>query len=249
MTSQHEVQSQHGTRPGAWPEQYELTSARLNRLAGALNAASYLEIGVHTGVTFQNVRAARKTAVDPAFMFDVAQHTGDGVTFAEMTSDDFFAGLAPAECYDVIYIDGLHTFEQTYRDLCIAILHSHARSVLLLDDTLPSDVYSSLRDPEECWGFRAAAGVDSSAWHGDVFKVVFAVHDFHLGLDYRTIVGSGNPQTLVWRSSARRGRPVLGSLEEISRMTYFDMVNLAHVLRECDEERAITECLTAIGEP
>jgi hypothetical protein len=77
--------------------------------------------------------------------------------------------------------------------------------------------------------------------------VVFAVHDFHLVLDYRTIVGSGNPQTLVWRSNAGRRRPLLDSLEKISRLTYFDMVNQSQVLRECDEETALRECLEAIG--
>jgi hypothetical protein len=109
-------------------------------------------------------------------------------------------------------------------------------------------VYSALRDPEQAFAFRAAAGPDgSAAWHGDTFKVVFAVHDFHLALDYRTIVGSGNPQTLVWRSGAGRRRPLLDSLEKISRLTYFDMVNQSPVLRECDEETALRECVEALG--
>lgn len=77
--------------------------------------------------------------------------------------------------------------------------------------------------------------------------MVFALHDFHLALDYRTIVGSGNPQTLVWRSSAGRRRPLLDSLEKISRLTYFDMVNQSQVLRECDEETALRQCLEAIA--
>jgi hypothetical protein len=120
--------------------------------------------------------------------------------------------------------------------------------VILLDDTVPGDVYSTLRDPEQAFAFRAAAGPDGSvAWHGDTFKVVFAVHDFHLALDYRTIVGSGNPQTLVWRSNSGWRRPLLDSLEQITRLTYFDMVNNSHVLRECDEETALRACLAAVA--
>jgi len=41
-----------------WLEQAEITSARINRLAEALGARSYLEIGVETGVTFERVRVA-----------------------------------------------------------------------------------------------------------------------------------------------------------------------------------------------
>lgn len=76
--------------------------------------------------------------------------------------------------------------------------------------------------------------------------MVFAIHDFHLGLDYRTIVGSGNPQTLVWRSNANQRQPQLDSLEAISRMTYFDMVNQVLMLRQSPEESTINKCLRAL---
>ncbi len=233
--------------PDPWVLQYEFTSKRLNRLAAALGAHSYLEIGVHTGGTFARVQVAERTAVDPAFPFPISDHEDEVTSFAEMTSDEFFSGLPAAKTYDLIFIDGLHTFEQAYRDLCNSILHSHPGTVILLDDTVPSDVYSALRDPEQAFAFRAAAGPDGGvAWHGDTFKVVFAVHDFHLALDYRTIMGSGNPQTLVWRSNSGWRRPLLDSLEQITRLTYFDMVNNGHVLRQCDEETALRECLTAV---
>ncbi len=241
MTDQPEV-------PDPWVMQYEFTSARLNRLAEALGARSYLEVGVHTGGTFARVRAAERTGADPAFPFPVADHEDDATIFAEMTSDEFFAGLPADRSYDLIFVDGLHTFEQAYPDLCNSLLHSHPGTPILLDDTLPSDLYSALPGPGQAFAFRAAAGQDgSAAWHGDTFKVVFAVHDFHLALDSRTIVGAGNPQTPVWRSGAQRRRPLCDSLEKISRLTYFDMINQFHVLRQSDDDTAISECLTAIG--
>jgi Methyltransferase domain len=252
MTDQHsappvaEPQALREQRPSR-PAQHEFTANRLNRLAEALDARSYLEIGVETGVTFDRVRVAERTGVDPAFLFDITSRADETTVLAQTTSDEFFAELPPDRQYDLIFIDGLHTFEQAYRDLCNCLLHSHQRTAMLLDDTLPSDVYSALRSPEQALAFRAAAGVDSSAWHGDAFKVVFAIHDFHLGLDYRTIVGSGNPQTLVWRSNAGRRRPLLDSLETISRMTYFDMVNQVQTMRQSAEELAIRKCVMALN--
>src|SRR5215469_12892370 len=56
----------------------------------------------------------------------------------------------------------------------------------------------------------------------------------------------GNPQALVWRSNANQRQPQLDSLEAISRMTYFDMVNQAPMLRQSPEEITISECLKAL---
>ena len=82
-----------GEPPDPWVLQHEFTSKRLNRLAAALGAQSYLEIGVHTGGTFARVQVPERTAVDPAFPFPVADHEDDVTIFAEVTSDEFFSGL------------------------------------------------------------------------------------------------------------------------------------------------------------
>lgn len=234
------------TADDPWVRQADYTAKRFNLLGRALGAKSYLEIGVESGMTFERVRITERTGVDPVFGFDTSAHANEDTIFVQSTSDEFFAELPGVIDYDLIFIDGLHTFEQAYRDLCNAILHSHPRTAIILDDTLPSDVYSALRDPKQCQTFREAAGGTSAAWHGDTFKAIFAMHDFHLGLDYRTIVGSGNPQTLIWRSNAGRRMPLFDSLETISRLTYFDLINQIQVLRQCSEETALKDCVKAL---
>ena len=94
--------------------------------------------------------------------------------------------------------------------------------------------------------YRSALGDDDLSWHGDTFKVVFALHDFHPGLNYRTIVGSGNPQTLVWRSKSRGRSRAPGSMEAISRLSYFDLLESIDVLRERSEDEAIQECVREV---
>jgi len=44
-------------------------------------------------------------------------------SFAVTTSDEFFSTLRPSKRYDVAFIDGLHTFEQTYRDVINTFAH------------------------------------------------------------------------------------------------------------------------------
>ena len=62
-------------------------------------------------------------------------------------------------------------------------------------------------------------------WHGDVFKVVFAIHDFFPNLSYRTIVDNGNPRLVVVRRQRQEFTPAFSDLEQITRMTYYDYMD------------------------
>jgi len=65
------------------------------------------------GETFANVKVWRRCGVDPSPLFD-AVLLPRGSSFAVTTSDEFFSTLRPSKRYDIAFIDGLHTFEQTY---------------------------------------------------------------------------------------------------------------------------------------
>ncbi|HMA52388.1 MAG TPA: class I SAM-dependent methyltransferase [Magnetospirillaceae bacterium] len=220
---------------------------RINRLAAALNAHRYIEIGVHEGDTFLNVQIPHRTAVDPQMGPGVGNAQSDSVRCSHQTSDMFFSQDTLSEPYDIAFIDGLHVFEQVVRDFSNVILRTHGRSPILIDDTVPNDVFSSLPNEAAATTFRQMAGLSGGAWHGDVFKTIYYIHDFWQSLDYRTIIGSGNPQTLVWRSNKAPRAPRFGSLETISRMTYFEMHLHSDVLKPASEDEAISACLDEIG--
>lgn len=229
------------------PKPINHSARRINIVAESLNAQTYLEIGVNRGQTFFDVAIPHKTAVDPKFLFDVAAVTDPNLTLREVMSDDYFATLPVMQKYDVIFIDGLHTFEQTYRDLCNSLLHSHERTVILIDDTKPNDVFSAYPVQAKAIQYRKQAGLLGGAWHGDVFKAVFALHDFHLALNYRTLIGSGNPQTLVWRSNNGWRKPIFNSLEAISRLTYFDLIERIDILKRSSEQDALNLCIKELS--
>lgn len=223
--------------PAQWPENH--SSRRVNFLARQLNAKSYLEIGVSQGTTFLGVDIERKVAVDPQFAFDFSIHQSDLVEFHQLPSDQFFVRQAGNRTFDVMFIDGLHTFEQTFRDFCNSICHSHNNSVWIIDDVVPCDVYSTLRDYREAFKFRYATGNKVNAWHGDVFKVVFAIHDFFPVFSYVTVNTNGNHQTILWRRPRAEFVPVIDNLETISRLTYFDMKNNPGIFNFMSEEEAL----------
>ena len=219
-------------------------SGRLLRLGKTNSSTSYLEIGVARGRTFLNVDFAVKHAVDPHFRFDVRQFETPGTEFFEMTSDDFFVYFAePNQRYDLIFLDGLHTFEQTLRDLCSSLLHSNESTIWLINDAIPVDVFSSIKSQPKAHKYRRLYGqsndADGKAWHGDVFKLIYAVHDFFPNLSYR-VVATGNPQMVVIRRQRKDFSPRLNDLEQISRLTYFDLLDDQPRLNLASEDEVVT---------
>lgn len=219
------------------------SNRRIKRIKALNNAKTYLEIGVSAGQTFLGVDIAYKDGVDPNFRFDTAPVITDKVRLFSQTSDAFWTS-GQGLVYDVIMIDGLHTFEQTFRDIVASLRYAHARTVWLIDDTLPNDVFSAIPDNARCMQERRKMNIAGNAWHGDAFKVVPAIHDFIPTMDYVTIINSGNPQTLAWFGNRADFAPFANNLETISRMTYFDIEPNIDLFRLVDEDQAF-ERLTA----
>jgi hypothetical protein len=200
------------------------TVARLEALAATNDARSYLEIGVEKGATFLNATFFElRHGVDPRFRFDVRDYESASVRFFEMTSDAFFTRSDAKQNYDVIFLDGRHTFEQTFRDFCSTQAHAHDRTIWVIDDVQPSDIFAAHHDMHTAYKFREEHGLEGNRWMGDVYKVVFAIHDFFPNLSYRTSTRN-NAQTIVTRRPRTAFKPLYDNLERISRMTYYDLM-------------------------
>lgn len=170
---------------------------RLNRVIRQMAAERYLEIGVSRGATFSQIDCERKVGVDPRMdVVSDAARTANA-TLYHLTSDQYFSNNYN-EAFDVIFLDGLHTAEQTFRDFCNSLGCSHPGTVWLIDDVIPSSPFSALRSERRARQLRERLGVTEVAWHGDVFKSVLLIRMFLPSFTVRTIVGSGNPQSLVW---------------------------------------------------
>jgi hypothetical protein len=222
------------------------TAHRVNALARQLGSRRYLEIGVLHGTTFRGVEIAERTAVDPGFGFDTNELANESTRFFRQTSDTFFVNEPMSPQYDVVLIDGMHTFEQVVRDLSNVLLRTHQRSVIILDDTVPDDVYSTVKDGAASYDYRKLDTAPARGWQGDVYKALFYIHDYVPGLDYRTIMGAGNPQTLVWRANGVRRSPVFDDLERISRLSYFELQDHLAVLQPATEDEAIALCIAGV---
>ncbi len=203
----------------------------LRRLVNLYRDPRYLEVGVCEGVTFDRVPAARKVAVDPEFRFDQEEkaHEHPESTYHEVTSDEYFNRMIGAdEEFDVIYLDGLHVFEQTLRDLLNALAHLQPRGCIVIDDTRPPTYLASIPDHMRFLEERRALGVRDQAWMGDVYKVVHFAQAFLPGLSYGTITNN-HGQTVLWRH--RRDEEPRRAMAEIAAMGFDEFSSSEDVLR------------------
>lgn len=179
-----------------------VSSKRINRFSTLFqDRVNYLEIGIENARTFFNVRAAQKTGVDP-FPLISTQDLPEDTRILFMKSDDFFKSNSLE--FDLVFVDGLHTWEQTYKDIINSLNSGSASMALLVDDVVPYDAYAALRDQVACQVKKREHGIANNFWMGDVYKVLVILSKYHPELSYCTIVESDeNPQCLIWRNTNR----------------------------------------------
>ncbi len=113
-----------------------------------LKDCNYLEIGVCKNEVFNTIplEIKNKIGVDPV----------EGGTH-RMESDEFFS--QNSKIFDVIFIDGLHTYEQCQKDCINSLKFLRDDGIIFLHDLLPKN------------SFEAAVPRKQTRWTGDVWKV------------------------------------------------------------------------------
>jgi len=123
--------------------------AVVNLLLNKFQNPSYLEIGCASDSLFNSVPVERKVGVDPSSGGNVRE-----------TSDDFFK--TNNKKFDVVFIDGLHTYEQVRRDIINSINALNEGGWIAVHDVLPRS-----------WIEHHVPIISQGAWTGDVWKVAF----------------------------------------------------------------------------
>ena len=120
---------------------------------------SYLEIGCDDDYSFSQIEVEKKIGVDP---YSGGNYKG--------TSDEFF--LRNSDCFDCIFIDGLHEYDQVYKDIINSLKFLNEGGIILLHDCLPASVH------------QQAVPRYKKIWNGDVWK---AIVNIRTNADYDTI--------------------------------------------------------------
>jgi hypothetical protein len=145
-----------------WEETNFNRIALVNLLVGKTANCAYLEIGCASNDLFNSIPALNKVGIDP-------QNGGN----IRRTSDEFF--YTNKSFFDVVFIDGLHTYDQVRRDIINSIKFLKPGGWIALHDMLP-----------RTWIEEHVPIVSSEAWTGDVWKVAFELAKTE-GIDFKII--------------------------------------------------------------
>lgn len=125
----------------------------INHLINKYGFTKYLEIGVEDAHCFNLINCHLKHSIDPF---------SDKAVF-KITSDEFFDIIKHDIEYDLIFIDGLHTFEQSIKDINNALLHIKPNGYIVIHDCNPPTEWHQ-RSYEE------ALKNNCRLWNGTVWK-------------------------------------------------------------------------------
>lgn len=163
LVNRHRANRHAGAFEYDWDEINYNRKAVVNLLLANAPDGDYLEIGCADNDLFDAVMARRKIGVDP-------QRGGTH----RMTSDAFFEAHAD-ERFDVVFIDGLHLYDQVRRDLDGALSVLRVGGWIAIHDMLPRD-----------WFEEHVPQIRTRGWTGDGWKLAFELLGAH-EVDFRLL--------------------------------------------------------------
>lgn len=156
----------------------------LQRIIESTNSSSYLEIGVNT----TNQPGYSRNLINGVTIHGVDVNPDSAAEFV-MSSDVFFEEH-PELTYDLIFVDGLHHWEQALRDIINSLSRLTDKGHIVVHDTRPSSWVSTTR----------AEGLDLY-WHGDVWKAIVVLRTIFPDLGVTT-VDSDHGLTIIYRKDS-----------------------------------------------
>ena len=145
-----------------YPSRIEIIQNIINKQ----NYQNYLEIGCDKNENFSKIKIKNKIGVDPL----------QGGTIRK-TSDEFFN--SNTEKFDIIFLDGLHTYEQTIKDINNSLKFIKSSGVIVIHDCLPKKIWNQI--VPRIYGH----------WNGDVWKAIVHSRTYQDADTYTCIADHG----------------------------------------------------------
>ena len=145
-----------------YPSRIEIIQNIINKQ----NYQNYLEIGCDKDENFSKIKIKNKIGVDPL----------QGGTIRK-TSDEFFN--SNTQKFDLIFLDGLHTYEQTIKDINNSLKFIKSSGVIVIHDCLPKKIWNQI--VPRIYGH----------WNGDVWKAIVHSRTYQNADTYTCIADHG----------------------------------------------------------
>ena len=133
---------------------------------------SYLEIGTQNpSGNFNQINIKNKYSVEPF------PPSGLGVNDYSFvgTSDQYFDFISPDTKFDIIFIDGLHHYQQVLKDIENSLNHLSENGTIVCHDCLPTTEKMQERNDR------------GGEWTGDVWKAIAELRVERIDLDIKVV--------------------------------------------------------------
>jgi len=192
----------------------------INSIIDKKKAQTYLEIGVQTGNCFNNIKCPKKIAVDPEILTE--ERNLENYYF-EMTSNKFFRKkrkILKNDCLDVVFIDGLHNYRQSLKDVKNSLNYLNEGGVIVMHDCNPPSQITATPGKSINYVRKLNLPEFNDDWCGDVWKTIphlrsmrndlkILVFNYDVGIG---IITKGEPSSMLNYTE-----------EEIKMLTYDDL--------------------------
>jgi hypothetical protein len=207
----------------------------IQELIYKVSAITYLEVGVSDARIIKKINAKYKFGVDPYFSFskwDRIKFYFKSLNFIayETTSDNFFKNLPNKlknKGVDVAFIDGLHTYKQTLRDIENTLLLLNDNGYIVVHDCSPTSfaaaypVKESINEVHELAEKNLLEGWEGN-WNGDTWKALVHIRITHRELKVMTV----DTDFGVGVITRGEGKPFNGlSIDELEKSDYYFLEN------------------------
>jgi hypothetical protein len=175
------------------------------------NNCKYLEIGCDNNICFKSIPAIGKIGVDP----DRGGNIKD-------TSDNFFKNSN--DKFNVIFIDGLHIYEQCRKDVMNSLKVLNKNGYIFLHDMTPRN-----------WAEENVPRLKNTLWTGNIWKVAIelsktkGVDFFVINADMGVGVLKKNEENIVYNDC----------FERLKNLNFKDFLNLNESINYVNPEEGI----------
>jgi len=144
----------------------------INNFIQKFGYKSYLEIGTQNpNGNFNQIDIKNKYSVEP---FPPSGLNANDYSFVG-TSDQYFDFISPDTKFDIIFIDGLHHYQQVLKDIENSLNHLSENGTIVCHDCLPTTEKMQERDDH------------GGEWTGDVWKAIAKLRIETIDLDIKVV--------------------------------------------------------------
>lgn len=213
-------------------KRYDMIQACINVVKKRKSKVNYLEIGVQTGYCFFKIKADKKLAVDPDFIIKlknkvkayIKNFSNFNNEFFELTSDDFFAQNADyikeIGGLDVVFIDGLHLYEQVVKDIENSLTYLNKGGVILVHDCNPLNENAAVRAYTSAEVAAMNLPGYDYIWNGDVYKAIVELRATRKDIDV-LVINSDHGVGII--TQAATDSPLTLTETQLANLSYADL--------------------------